>query len=151
MVWERVELPDGDSVGTLCGVHLIGSTWSVRPHPSHCPYNLVPLLQTAVASDLIEHLLRHAQVGVTPTDTASQGHDNPYRTAVSHSSMGEDRGSDPLPVKQRLPCARSLICRPTRPATHGGAFSAYETRCSPPMRETSLPCYDLQVVTPAGL
>jgi hypothetical protein len=37
VVWERVELPDGDSVGTLCGVHLIGFTRSVRPHSSQCP------------------------------------------------------------------------------------------------------------------
>ena len=133
MVWERVELPDGDSVGTLCGVHLIGSTWSVRPHPSHCPYNLVPLLQTAVASDLIEPFLRRCSgrrdyilIRLPQVTTPVSP---PQLTRVG---MGEDRGSDPLPVKQRLPCARSTLLFTTVSATSRSDFSDSETRKPPP-------------------
>lgn len=69
---------------------------------------------------------------MTTTDTASSGHDNPYRTAVSHSSMGEGRGSDPLSIKQRLPCARSTFCFVRVSATRPNDFSDSETRKPPP-------------------
>ena len=77
--------------------------------------------------------LRLAQVGVTPTDTASQGHDTRTCPTITRvGSRGSDGGSDPLSVKQRLPCARSTLLFVKVSATSPNDFSAYETRKPPP-------------------